>query len=163
MASRSDPPALTHQSADGAIRMVDVSHKESSARSATAEATVRCTPSTRDALLGGSIKKGEAVVTAKVAGVMAAKKTGDLIPLCHPLALHDVQIDIVAVDEGLRITAVCRCTGPTGVEMEAMTAAAVCALTLYDMGKGVERDMVVDGVRLLEKSGGKSGTWRRAP
>jgi cyclic pyranopterin phosphate synthase len=141
--------------------MVDVSEKASTSRSATAESTLRCTPSTRDALLGGTVAKGEAVVTAKVAGIMAAKKTGNLIPLCHPLALHDVQIDVTAVDVGIRITCVARCTGPTGVEMEAMMAAAVCGLTLYDMGKGVERDMVLEGVKLLEKSGGKSGTWRR--
>jgi cyclic pyranopterin phosphate synthase len=152
---------LTHVDAGGSIQMVDVSAKASTARHAVARALLRCTPATRDALLGGTGRKGEAIATAKVAGVLAAKKTGDLIPLCHPLALHDVQVEIVAVDAGLEITTTARCTGPTGVEMEAMTAAAVAGLTLYDMGKAAERDMVLDGVQLLEKGGGKSGLWRR--
>ena len=152
---------LTHVDAGGSIQMVDVSAKASTARHAVARALLRCTPATRDALLGGTGKKGEAIATAKVAGVLAAKKTGDLIPLCHPLALHDVQVEIVAVDAGLQITTTARCTGPTGVEMEAMTAAAVAGLTLYDMGKAAERDMVLDGVQLLEKGGGKTGLWRR--
>jgi cyclic pyranopterin phosphate synthase len=152
---------LTHVDAGGAIQMVDVSAKASTARHAVARALLRCTPATRDALLGGTGRKGEAIATAKVAGVLAAKKTGDLIPLCHPLALHDVQVEIVAVEAGLEITTTARCTGPTGVEMEAMTAAAVAGLTLYDMGKAAEREMVLDGVQLLEKGGGKSGLWRR--
>ncbi len=152
---------LTHVDAGGSLQMVDVSAKESTARHAVARALLRCTPTTRDALLGGTGKKGEAIATAKVAGVLAAKKTGELIPLCHPLALHDVQVNIVAVDDGLQITTMARCTGPTGVEMEAMTAAAIAGLTLYDMGKAAERDMVLDGVKLLEKGGGKSGLWRR--
>jgi cyclic pyranopterin monophosphate synthase len=153
---------LSHVDSGGAITMVDVSHKASTARHATARGLLRCTRRTRDALLGGTGKKGEAIATAKVAGILAAKKTGDLIPLCHPLALHDVQITIVAVAAGLQITATARCHGPTGVEMEAMTAAAVAGLTLYDMGKAAERDMVLDGVMLLEKGGGASGLWRRA-
>jgi cyclic pyranopterin phosphate synthase len=152
---------LTHVDAKGSIRMIDVSAKASTARHAVARALLRCTPATRDALLGGTGRKGEAIAAAKVAGVLAAKKTGELIPLCHPLALHDVQVEIVAVDDGLQITTTARCTGATGVEMEAMTAAAIAGLTLYDMGKAAERDMVLDGVRLLEKGGGTSGLWRR--
>ena len=143
--------------------MVDVSAKKATVRHATAEGLLRCSTSTRDALLGGTVKKGEAIVTAKVAGVLAAKQTGSLIPLCHPLALSDVQISIVAVDDGLLVTATARCVGPTGVEMEAMTAVTVAALTLYDMGKAVERSMRLDVVRLIEKAGGASGLWRADP
>ena len=128
-------PTLTHLSAAGHIAMVDVSAKASTARGATAEGFLRCTPATRDLLLDATGRKGEAIVTAKVAGVLAAKQTGSLIPLCHPLALSDVQITVEGVDDGLRIEATARCVGPTGVEMEAMTAVAVCGLTLYDMGK----------------------------
>lgn len=143
--------------------MVDVSAKASTARGATAEGFLRCTPATRDLLLDATGRKGEAIVTAKVAGVLAAKQTGSLIPLCHPLALSDVQITVEGVDDGLRIEATARCVGPTGVEMEAMTAVAVCGLTLYDMGKSAERGMVLEGVRLLEKTGGKSGPWTAPP
>jgi cyclic pyranopterin phosphate synthase len=151
---------LSHLDEHGRVSMVDVSNKPATARYAVAEALLRCSPSTRDALVGGTLHKGEAIVTAKIAGVLAAKQTGALIPLCHPLALSDVQVDIVAVDAGLHITATARCVGPTGVEMEAMTAASVAGLTLYDMGKAIERSMQLDGVRLLEKGGGKSGLWR---
>jgi cyclic pyranopterin phosphate synthase len=151
---------LSHLDAHGSISMVDVSAKPATARYATAGAVLRCSPATRDALLGGTLHKGEAIVTAKIAGVLAAKQTGMLIPLCHPLALTDVQVDIVGVEAGLHIAATARCVGPTGVEMEAMTAATVAGLTLYDMGKAVERSMQLDGVRLLEKGGGKSGVWR---
>jgi cyclic pyranopterin phosphate synthase len=151
---------LSHLDEHGRVSMVDVSAKPATARYAIAEALLRCTPSTRDALLGGTLHKGEAIVTAKIAGVLAAKQTGALIPLCHPLALSDVQVEIVGVDGGLHITATARCVGPTGVEMEAMTAATIAALTLYDMGKAVERGMHLDGVRLLEKAGGRSGVWR---
>ena len=154
---------LSHLDEHGRVSMVDVSNKPATARSATAEALLCCAPSTRDALLGGTLHKGEAIVTAKVAGVLAAKHTGTLIPLCHPLALSDVQVEIVGVDDGLRITATARCVGPTGVEMEAMTAATIAGLTLYDMGKAVERGMHLQGVRLLEKTGGSSGTWRADP
>lgn len=152
-------PSLSHLNAHGEISMVDVSAKPSTARSATAGALLRCSTTTRDLLLDATGKKGEAIVTAKVAGVLAAKQTGHLIPLCHPLALSDVQISVVGVEAGLEIRATARCVGPTGVEMEAMTAAAVCGLTLYDMGKAAERGMVLEGVRLLEKRGGKSGHW----
>ena len=151
---------LSHVDKNGAISMVDVSAKPATARSATASGLLRCSPSTRDALLGGTIKKGEAIVTAKVAGVLAAKKTGELIPLCHPIALTDVQVEIVGVDDGLAITATARCVGPTGVEMEAMTAVSIAGLTLYDMGKAVERGMRLEAVRLITKTGGASGTWR---
>lgn len=141
--------------------MVDVSAKADTERLARARALLRCAPSTRDALLGGTIAKGEAAVTAKVAGVLAAKRTGELVPLCHPIALTDVQVELTAVDEGVAIEATARTFGKTGVEMEAMVAASVAGLTLYDMGKGVERGMVLDGVMLVEKRGGKSGVWLR--
>lgn len=154
---------LSHLDEHGRVAMVDVSNKPATARYATAAAVLQCSPSTRDALLGGTLHKGEAIVTAKIAGVLAAKQTGALIPLCHPLALSDVQVEIVGVEEGLQITATARCVGPTGVEMEAMTAATIAGLTLYDMGKAVERSMQLQGVRLLEKGGGKSGVWRAEP
>ena len=141
--------------------MVDVSAKADTEREATARALLRCAPSTRDALLGGTLGKGEAVATAKVAGVLAAKQTGTLIPLCHPIALTDVQLQLTAVDDGIAIEAVARTVGKTGVEMEALVACSVAGLTLYDMGKAAQRDMVLDGVMLVEKRGGKSGTWLR--
>jgi cyclic pyranopterin phosphate synthase len=141
--------------------MVDVGAKPSTSRHATAEAVVRCRRATRAALVGGDTKKGEAIVTAKLAGIMAAKRTGELIPLCHPLSLDDVDVAITPCAVGLRVTATARTTGKTGVEMEAMTAVSVAALTLYDMAKAVERGMVIEAVRVIEKGGGASGLWRR--
>ncbi len=157
----SDLPHLTHVGSDGHVAMVDVSDKAVSVRHATACATLRCSAETRALLTDSTSTKGEALVTAKLAGILAAKKTAELIPLCHPLGLDDVAVDIAACDEGLRITAVAKTTARTGVEMEAMMAASVAALTLYDMGKGVERGMIVDGVMLMHKTGGRSGTWTR--
>ncbi len=156
------PRKLTHVDAAGRVRMVDVSQKADTARSATARALLRCSRATRDALLAGGTKKGEAVATAKVAGVLAAKQTGALIPLCHPIALTDVAVDITAVAAGIAVVATARCVGKTGVEMEAMVAASIAGLCLYDMGKAIEREMTLTDVELVEKSGGKSGTWRRA-
>jgi cyclic pyranopterin phosphate synthase len=154
-------PTLTHVDSDGAVMMVDVSAKSATLRHAIARACLRCRPATRDALCAGDLPKGEAIAVAKVAGILAAKKTGELIPLCHPLALDDVAIDIVPVADGVQITATARCTGKTGVEMEAMTAATIAGLALYDMAKAVERDMVLSQVELIEKGGGRSGLWRR--
>jgi cyclic pyranopterin monophosphate synthase len=159
-----NPPVrtkLSHLDADGRARMVDVSTKAATVRTATATAILCCAPATRTALTTGAGKKGEALATARIAGVMAAKRTADLIPLCHPLALSDVQIDIDNHDRGLMITATARCVGPTGVEMEAMAAVSVAALTLYDMGKAMERGMRIEAIELIEKTGGRSGAWRR--
>ena len=159
--TRRPRPRLTHLDDAGRVRMVDVSQKADTERVAVARALLRCTASTRDAIASGSIAKGEALAAARIAGVLAAKKTGELIPLCHPIALTDVAVDLRAVDDGIAIEATAKTVGKTGVEMEAMVAASVAGLTLYDMAKSIERGMVLDAVRLVEKRGGKSGTWRR--
>ena len=153
---------LTHVGADGEARMVDVSEKDSSARVAVAEGRIRMAVATLQAILSGDAKKGDVIGAARIAGIMAAKKTSDLIPLCHPLQLSKVVVDI-APDEalpGLVVRAEARCVGPTGVEMEALTAVAVACLTVYDMAKAIDRGMIVEAVRLVEKRGGKSGEWR---
>jgi cyclic pyranopterin phosphate synthase len=128
-----------------------------------ARATLEAKPETIEAITGGSLKKGDALAVARIAGIMAAKKTSELIPLCHPIALNKVEIDITAEDGGLVVTATAETNDRTGVEMEAMTAASVAALTLYDMAKGIDRAMRVTAVELVEKSGGKSGDYRREP
>jgi cyclic pyranopterin phosphate synthase len=151
---------LTHVDKSGRARMVDVSDKPKTQRSAVARALLRCRADTRDALLAGSGKKGDAAAAARLAGILAAKRTGELIPLCHPIALTDVAVELSAVSEGIAIEATARTVGRTGVEMEAMVAAAVAGLTLYDMGKSAERGMVLDDVCLIEKRGGRSGVWR---
>jgi cyclic pyranopterin phosphate synthase len=152
---------LTHVDEKGAARMVDVGEKPSTVREATAECIVRMSPQTIAAVREGTAK-GDAVQVARVAGIMAAKKTSELIPLCHPLALTSVSVDFEYVTSGIRVLTRARTVGPTGVEMEALTAAAVAGLTLIDMTKGVERGVYLESVRLLEKSGGRSGTWKRA-
>jgi cyclic pyranopterin phosphate synthase len=152
---------LTHVDEKGAARMVDVGEKPSTVREATAECIVRMSPETIAAVREGTAK-GDAVQVARVAGIMAAKKTSELIPLCHPLALTSVSVDFEYVTGGVRVLTRARTVGPTGVEMEALTAAAVAGLTLIDMTKGVERGVYLESVRLLEKSGGRSGTWKRA-
>jgi len=154
---------LTHIDAEGRARMVDVSGKASTAREALAEGFVTMAPETLALAVSGTGKKGDVRAVAEIAGVMAAKKTSDLIPLCHPLALTDLVVSITPDRAGgvLRIRAEAATTGQTGVEMEAMTAASVAALTVYDMVKGVERGVQIQGVRLVSKTGGKSGTWVR--
>jgi cyclic pyranopterin phosphate synthase len=152
---------LTHLDADGRARMVDVSGKAETAREAVAAGLVRMSAETRDLALSGGARKGDVIAVAEVAGVMAAKKTSELIPLCHPLSLSKAEVRIVRADEGLEVTARVATTGPTGVEMEALTAVTVACLTLYDMLKAVERGMTIEAVRLLEKTGGASGDWRR--
>jgi len=152
---------LTHLDADGRARMVDVSGKASTAREAVAAGLVRMSPQTRDLALSGGARKGDVIAAAEIAGVMAAKQTSSLIPLCHPLSLSKAEVRIAMADEGLEVTATVATTGPTGVEMEALTAVSVACLTLYDMLKGVERGMTIEAVRLLEKTGGASGDWRR--
>jgi cyclic pyranopterin phosphate synthase len=152
---------LTHLDAEGRARMVDVSAKPATARQALAAGLVRMRPETRDLALSGQATKGDVVAAAEIAGIMAAKKTAELIPLCHPLALSKAEVRVEAVDEGLTVTARVATTGPTGVEMEALTAVSVACLTLYDMLKAAERGMTIEAVRLVEKSGGASGDWRR--
>ena len=157
------PERLTHLDADGAARMVDVGGKPATERRAVARALVRMSPETAQAVLAGDAPKGDVLGTARIAGVLAAKRTGELIPLCHPIGLDHVDVEgAVEADEGLvTLTATASVTARTGVEMEAMTAAAVAALTVYDMVKGIERGVAVERVELLEKSGGRSGTWTR--
>ena len=154
---------LTHFDDDGRARMVDVGDKAATERRAVARARVRIAPDTARAVLAGDAPKGDVIGVARIAGIQAAKRTGDLIPLCHPLALSFVGVE-GEVDAGageVTLTAEARTTGPTGVEMEAMTAAAVAALTVYDMIKGIDRSAEIVEVTLLEKSGGRSGLWRR--
>jgi cyclic pyranopterin phosphate synthase len=141
--------------------MVDVSSKEITQRTALAEAIVALASSTAEALFGGNLPKGDALATIRLAGIMAAKRTSELIPLCHPLPIDAVEVAIDRVEEGARIVAEVTTTARTGVEMEAMTAASIAALTLYDMVKGVERGVEIRSVRLLRKAGGRSGTWER--
>jgi len=152
---------LTHIDAEGRARMVDVSGKPDTAREAVAAGRVRMSPATRDLALSGGAKKGDVIAAAELAGIMAAKRTSELIPLCHPLSLSKAEVRVEAADDGLEVTARVATTGPTGVEMEALTAVSVACLTLYDMLKAVERGMTIDAVRLLEKTGGASGAWRR--
>lgn len=140
--------------------MVDVSDKDVTDRAAVAEAVVLMANDTAALLFGGELPKGDAVAAARIAGIMAAKRTSELIPLCHPLMLSSVKVEIVQIDGGARVVASVRTSERTGVEMEAMTAVSVAALTIYDMVKGVERGAQIGAVRLLEKSGGRSGTWR---
>ena len=153
---------LTHLDDEGRARMVDVSAKPATAREALAEGFVRMTPETRALAMSGQGKKGDVRAVAEIAGVMAAKRTAELIPLCHPLALSKVEVNVEEAEGGLAVTARVKTTGPTGVEMEALTAVSVACLTIYDMLKAAERGMVIEGVKLLEKSGGASGEWRAA-
>ncbi len=151
---------LSHVDERGAARMVDVSEKAETARTAIAEAIVRMQPATLALIQAGGIAKGDVFATARIAGIMAAKKTHELIPLCHPLAITGVTVDIDPEgDATLTIRATVKTTGKTGVEMEALTAASVAALTVYDMCKAVEKGIRIESVRLLEKHGGKSGDW----
>ena len=152
-------PTLTHLDERGHARMVDVGEKPVTARVATAQARVRMGADALAALAGGA-PKGDVLAVARIAGIQAAKRTGELIPLCHPLPLDGVSVDLTPQADGVRIEATARCTGRTGVEMEALTAATVAALTVYDMLKAVDRAMVIEDVRLLAKSGGRSGDWR---
>ena len=150
---------LTHLDAAGRARMVDVSDKPSTARVAVAEGFIRMKPETLALALSGEGKKGAVGPVAELAGVMGAKQTSSLIPLCHPLSLSKVEVTVSEADGGLRVEATAKTTGPTGVEMEALTAVSVACLTLYDMLKAADRGMVIEGVRLLAKSGGASGDW----
>jgi cyclic pyranopterin monophosphate synthase len=154
---------MTHLDDQGQAHMVDVGSKDETEREAVAAGRVRMRRETLALLRAGDLPKGDVLGTARVAGIMAAKRTSELIPLCHPLLLTQVGVEFAYDEEtpAVEITATVRCRGRTGVEMEALTAASVAALTIYDMAKAVERGMVIDGIRLLEKRGGKSGEWKR--
>jgi cyclic pyranopterin phosphate synthase len=154
---------LTHIGRDGQARMVDVGAKPDTDRMARAAGTIRMRPETLSAIRDNVLAKGDVLGVARVAGIMAAKRTADLVPLCHPVALTDVQIEAELDDAlpGVRVEAVARTTGKTGVEMEAIVAVSVTLITVYDMAKGVDKDMLISGIALLEKRGGRSGHWVR--
>jgi len=152
---------FTHLDDDGRAQMVDVGGKDATRRRAVARATVRMEAATAEALSSGTVPKGDVLAVARVAGIQAAKRTSELIPLCHPLMLSSVTVDLVVGDDRVEVEAVAETVGRTGVEMEALTACAVAALTVYDMCKALDRSMVVEGLGLWEKSGGRSGDWTR--
>ena len=155
-------PRLTHLNARGEALMVDVSEKAATTRTATAEGFVTMLPGTLALIETGLAKKGDVLATARIAGIMAAKRTHELIPLCHPLALSNATVDLIPSRApcGITVTATVKVTGPTGVEMEALTAVSVACLTIYDMLKAVDRAMTIGSIRLLEKTGGRSGTYQ---
>lgn len=150
---------LTHLDASGKAHMVDVGAKPETARRAVAEGTITMNSTALEAIREGAVPKGDVLAVSRLAGIMAAKRTGDLIPLCHPLALDAVTVDCAVERDCVRVTASASLTGRTGVEMEAMTAASVALLTIYDMAKAIDKAMVISNIRLLSKSGGRSGDW----
>ncbi len=156
---------LTHLNESGEAHMVDVGDKPATAREAVAEGRIRMQPATLRLILAGGHKKGDVLAVARVAGIMAAKKTAELIPLCHPITLTRVEIELVSDEKqnAVLCRAVTATTGPTGVEMEALTAVQIALLTIYDMCKAVDRGMTITDIGLVSKTGGKSGTWQRAP
>ena len=153
---------FTHINQDGKANMVDVTDKNVTERQAIAEAFIEMAPETLKHIIDGDHHKGDVFATARIAGIMAAKKTSDIIPLCHPLALTKVEVELTAEPElnRVRIQSLCKLSGKTGVEMEALTAASVAALTIYDMCKALQKDMIISHVKLLEKTGGKSGHFK---
>ena len=155
------PRRLTHLDREGKARMVDVSEKKVSARTARARAFVRLSPAALKAVTEDGLPKGDVFGVARVAGIMASKKTPELIPLCHPLSLTGIDVTLEAVEGGVLIESQVKTTDRTGVEMEALTAVSVAALTVYDMCKSIDRSVTIESVMLLEKSGGKSGNWKR--
>ena len=152
---------FTHFKSQGRARMVDVSDKAPTHRTATAAGTISMLPSTVDAIRSGGVPKGDVLAVAQVAGVMAAKRTGEIIPMCHPLALTGVDVRFALREDAVEIEATVRCKGETGVEMEALHAVSAAALTVYDMCKALQKDMVISDLRLLSKTGGKSGDYFR--
>ncbi len=162
MTEQAAAPGFTHLDETGAARMVDVSGKDLTARSATATGKVLVSAAVVELLRGEGVPKGDALGVARVAGIMAAKRTPDLVPLCHPLAISGVTVDLAVEDDGVALRATVRTTDRTGVEMEALTAVTVAALTVIDMVKAVDKAAVITDVRVEEKTGGKSGTYRRA-
>lgn len=161
VAPEAGPDGLTHLRGDGTAHMVDVSAKQVSARTATARGRVLLSEAAVSALRGGTVPKGDALGVARIAGIQAAKRTPDLVPLCHPLAVHGVEVDLEVEDEGVQITATVRTADRTGVEMEALTCVSVAALALVDMIKAVDKLAVITDVRVTAKSGGRSGDWTR--
>jgi cyclic pyranopterin phosphate synthase len=153
--------SLSHVDDKGRVKMVDVSPKAPTAREAVARGHVAIGPDALELIRSGQIAKGDPLQAARIAGIMAAKRTADLIPLCHPLSLTHVNVVLEETEDGYDIEARARTVGPTGVEMEALTAVSVAALTIYDMVKAVDRGMVIGNIRLMEKTGGKTGAWRR--
>ena len=151
---------LTHLDAQGKARMVDVGSKAETQRVAVAEGLIAMSAAALAAIRDGAVPKGDVLAAARIAGIMAAKKTAELIPLCHPLALDAVTVDFAVEAGAVKVTASASLTGRTGVEMEALTAASVALLTIYDMAKALDKGMVISGIRLLEKRGGKSGDWK---
>lgn len=151
---------LTHLDDTGAARMVDIADKPETLREATAEGRISMSTDALAAIRDGTVKKGDVLAVARVAGIMAAKKTSDLIPLCHPIALTSVTVDFTLADDGIMVDINARTTGATGVEMEALTAVSAALLTIYDMAKAIDRSMTIGGIRLLAKSGGRSGDWQ---
>ena len=151
---------LTHLNADGGAHMVDVSAKADTAREAVAEGRISMSAEALAAIRAGNMKKGDVLGTARIAGILAAKKTSDLIPLCHPLMLSKISVDFEYEATSIRVEARVRLNGPTGVEMEALTAVSVTLLTLYDMAKALDKSMMISDIRLLSKTGGKSGDYR---
>jgi cyclic pyranopterin monophosphate synthase len=162
MTTSAEPGRLTHQAEDGRARMVDVGDKAETERVAVAEGVLRMASATLDALVAGRTTKGDPLAVAQIAGIQAAKRTAELIPLCHPLALTQVDVEVAAdaALPGVRVRATTRVRGRTGVEMEALTAVSVALLTAYDMVKSLDRGLTIEGVRLLSKEGGRSGAWR---
>jgi cyclic pyranopterin monophosphate synthase len=150
---------LTHLDENGAAHMVDISAKAETVREAVATGSISMKPEAIAAIRDGTAKKGDVLATARIAGIMAAKKTSELIPLCHPLMLSKVTVDFVLENDAVHATALVRLTGQTGVEMEAMTAASIALLTIYDMAKALDKSMVINAVHLVSKTGGKSGDW----
>lgn len=153
--------SLTHLDADGSARMVDVGDKTPTRRAAVATGCIAMSPDALSAIRDGLVKKGDVLAVARVAGIMAAKRTSDLIPLCHPLPLTKASVDFAFEENAIRVTATAATDGKTGVEMEALTATSTALLTIYDMAKAIDKAMVIDGVCLMEKQGGKSGDWVR--
>jgi cyclic pyranopterin monophosphate synthase len=154
-------PRLTHVDASGAARMVDVSGKHVTVRTATATGRVQVSPEVVALLRGAGVPKGDAIAVARIAGIQAAKRTPDLVPLCHPIAIHGVEVDLTVEDDGVAVSATVRTADRTGVEMEALTCVAVAGLALVDMVKAVDRAATITDVQVVHKSGGRSGEWRR--
>ncbi|CUU58579.1 cyclic pyranopterin phosphate synthase [Parafrankia irregularis] len=159
----SDPVRLTHVDDQGAARMVDVSAKDVTTRTATAVGRLLTSPAVIELLRGEGMPKGDALAVARIAGIMGAKRTPDLVPLCHPIAISGVKVELAVLDDAVDITATVRTTDRTGVEMEALTAVAVAGLTLHDMVKAVDPEAELTGVRVVSKTGGRSGDWHRSP
>ncbi|WP_298813379.1 cyclic pyranopterin monophosphate synthase MoaC [uncultured Sphingomonas sp.] len=153
--------ALTHLDADGAAHMVDVGDKDVTRREATATGRIAMSAEAVAAIRAGAVKKGDVIAVARVAGIMAAKRTSDLVPLCHPLPITHASLDLDVTDDGVAATATVRTDGKTGVEMEALTAVSVALLTVYDMAKAIDKAMILHDIQVIAKSGGRSGDWQR--